>query len=87
MTTFFGFGAKKYESMLLQKSQNLLDQDFNITNATPEPYALDGCLPKNYLKLISKSDGQQLVRKVIVFEIVSLKHSNLGYWRLGSMCF
>uniref|UniRef100_A0A914KGR6 Uncharacterized protein n=1 Tax=Meloidogyne incognita TaxID=6306 RepID=A0A914KGR6_MELIC len=60
VTTFLGFGvnegAKKYEKLLWSKINR---------NSSEEEIILDGCLPKDFLKLtsIEDEDGQQFIRK------------------------
>nr|CAD2123792.1 unnamed protein product [Meloidogyne enterolobii] len=62
VTTFLGFGvnegAKKYEKLLWSKINN-------GRNSSEKEIILDGCLPKDFLKLtsIEDEDGQQFVRK------------------------
>jgi ectonucleoside triphosphate diphosphohydrolase 4 len=58
VTTFLGFGvnegAKKYENFL----SNLVESSTeNIS------YVRDGCLPVNLMKIVTKDDGSQFVRK------------------------
>ena len=66
VTTFLGFGvnegAKKYEKLLWSKINR---------NSSEEEIILDGCLPKDFLKLtsIEDEDGQQFIRKVFHFLI------------------
>jgi ectonucleoside triphosphate diphosphohydrolase 4 len=58
VTTFLGFGvnegAKKYEKYLNSLVENSTD---DIS------YVRDGCLPVNLMKIVSKDDGSQYVRK------------------------
>nr|CAD2163733.1 unnamed protein product [Meloidogyne enterolobii] len=63
VTTFLGFGvnegAKKYEKLLWSKINN-------GRNLSEKEIILDGCLPKDFLKLTSiedEEDGQQFIRK------------------------
>lgn len=70
VTTFLGFGvnegAKKYETYL----NNLVE------NSTGEiSYVRDGCLPVNLMKVVTKEDGSQYVRKVR--ELIILLDSTL----------
>ncbi|CAK5044332.1 unnamed protein product [Meloidogyne enterolobii] len=63
VTTFLGFGvnegAKKYEKLLWSKIND-------GRNLSEKEIILDGCLPKDFLKLTSiedEEDGQQFIRK------------------------
>lgn len=80
VTTFLGFGAnegsKKYEDFLMKKLRGSYNKSLiakNVTHPLSEiMYMQDGCLPLNFLKLVTKEDGQQFVRKVKIY--LSLKN-------------
>uniref|UniRef100_A0A915CYQ5 Uncharacterized protein n=1 Tax=Ditylenchus dipsaci TaxID=166011 RepID=A0A915CYQ5_9BILA len=65
VTTFLGFGVnegqKKYERILEQKLPPT--QADVSTNASSINLVSDGCLPVSFIKLVTKEDGNQFVRK------------------------